>query len=54
VVALMLLSACTSQVLSEDEAGDRDDDRWEANTADSCCVMIESDSMTNGISLYRD
>ena len=50
----MLVSACTSQVLSEDEAGDSDDDSWEASTADSCCVMIANERMMNEISFGRE
>lgn len=46
----MLVSACTSQVLSEDEAEDGDDDIWEASTADSCCVITANERMMNDIS----
>jgi hypothetical protein len=46
----MLVSACTSQVLNEEEAGDGDDDSWEASTADSCCVIIANETMMNVIS----
>ena len=50
---LMLLSACTSHLLVGDEA-DGDDDSWEASTADSCCVMMESNSMMNDTSFDRE
>ncbi len=49
----MLVRACTSQVLSEDEAGDSDDESWDASTADSCCVIIASDNTMNDTSLDR-
>jgi hypothetical protein len=50
---LMLVSACSSQLLVEGEAGDSEEDSWEASTADSCCVMIDNERMMNEISLCR-
>ena len=48
---LMLVSACSSQLLVEGEAGDSEEDSWEASTADSCCAMMVSESMMNDTSL---
>ena len=49
----MLVSACSSQLLVEGEAGDIEEDSWEASTADSCCVIIASERIMNEISVCR-
>ena len=48
----MLVSACTSQVLTEGEAEDIAE-TWEASTADNCWVIIASERMMNEISVCR-
>ena len=53
MMLLMLVSACSSQLLVEGEAGDSEEDSWEASTADSCCVIIASERMMNEISVCR-
>ncbi len=49
---LLLVSACSSQMLTEGEAEDGEE-TWEAITADSCCVMIASERRMYEISVGR-